>query len=297
MIRVFLKRAIIFLSIPIIISILLIVIYSFFHKLLMEEYKLDSNISEIYIGDSHIEGSINDNLIKNSKNFGQLSETYYFSYFKLKAILEANPQIKVVYLGYGYHSFSNYFEDYISGKYSKLVSPKYYFILPISEQFKLIKWNSKELPLYFKSIMLSGTKNLLSKKNYTFSGGYNNEFINVSASKESMDKRLNFQFYTEGKLNNFSVINLYYLRKIVDLCSIKNIELILFSSPLHLYYRSKLPIEYCNKYNDIIESNNLKIIDFSELKLGDEYFIPDGDHVSEKGALLVTKKINEFKKH
>jgi hypothetical protein len=295
MIKSFLKKALLFISIPATIIVFIFVVFSLLHRSLTNEYKLDDGVHEIFAGDSHIQAAINDSLMEGCMNLGQSAEAFYFSYFKLKAILASNPQINKVYLGFSYHNLSDYYEIYIRGNESQFVSSRYFFILPFSEQLKLIVWNIKDFPSYFKYVLKSGIHNVTNKKDLTFSGGYYNEFKKALAARTSMDKRLKLQFYTDGKLNDFSDINLCYFNRIIELCHARNIGLILFNTPLHAYYRSKIPVAYRNKYHDIIRANNLKVIDFSALSLDDDCYIPDGDHLSEKGARLITQKLKEQK--
>jgi len=291
----FIIRVTVFLTIPVLAGIIFFIAFSSIVSSISKEYKLKPGISEIYIGDSHIQCSVNDSLISGSKNLGHTSESYYFSYYKLKLLLDANPNIKKIYLGFSYHSLSDYYDDFITGNYSGSISPDYFFILPVSEQINFLTRDAKNFPSYIKSILKSGIENLSGKNKYTYTGRYLNRFNESSASQFSMDKRLIFQYYKDNKLNEFSEINLRYLDEIIALCKRNNIELILFNTPLHPYYRSKLPPEYINKYRSITETNDLKVIDLSSLSLEDDCYIPDGDHVSEKGSLLVTKELIRIK--
>jgi hypothetical protein len=50
------------------------------------------------------------------------------------------------------------------------------------------------------------------------------------------------------------------------------------------------------KYNEIISKNNLNTIDFSTLSLDDSSYTADGDHVSYRGCLLVSKRLQEIEK-
>lgn len=54
------------------------------------------------IGASDIEFSLNSEIIKNSCNVACPAENYFYSYYKLRFILQGNPQIKTVILGFGY---------------------------------------------------------------------------------------------------------------------------------------------------------------------------------------------------
>jgi len=289
--QLFIKKIVLFFSIPFSIGFVFYVILSFILSSLLKGYKLDSNIREIFIGDSHITAAIDDNLIKNSKNLSQNAEAFLYSYFKLKVILESNPEIERVYLGYSYHNISSYQK----GLYSNFIYSRYFFILPLTERIKLVKGNIREFPLYLIIIIKSGVKNLLTKGDYTFLTDYVEAYENRSASKESMDKIINYYFYTNGKLKDLSTINLFYFHKIIHLCKTYDVELIIINTPLHSYFRSKIPNYYINNYNDFIDINQLKVIDLSTLPLNDECFWPDGDHLSKKGRLLISKEFNKQK--
>ena len=64
------------------------------------------------------------------------------------------------------------------------------------------------------------------------------------------------------------------------------------NTPLDPYYKSKIPQEYLDKYNQIVASRELKVIDFHNLKFQKEDFLKDGDHVSINGALKISKFLN-----
>jgi hypothetical protein len=103
-----------------------------------------------------------------------------------------------------------------------------------------------------------------------------------------MDKRAIQQYYIHDTLRGFSEINITYLQKIIELCKNENVELVVLNTPLHPYYKNKIPKKFIDKYNELIINNSLKQIDFSGLDLSDSCFIPDGDHVSERGATITS---------
>jgi hypothetical protein len=109
-----------------------------------------------------------------------------------------------------------------------------------------------------------------------------------------MDKRINFQYFADGCLNEFSFINMAYFEKIVNLCKDYNVEIILLNAPLHPYYKKMIPAEYESKYSELINCYKLAVIDFSSICNDDCCFTPDGDHVSLKGAMEVTEEIRKL---
>ena len=283
-VRIFLKKTLCFLSLPLAVLLLAMLAVNHSSRQVFDGFKVGTDVRTVYAGDSHVEQCINDRLIPNSANIAQNGEVYYFTYFKVKKLLENNPAIDTLYLGFSYHSLSDYNDDFVFGEFSPYISAKYFFILPNSEKVHFLKENSKNLSLYLKNILRDGLGN-------SFFGGYENTFKNTTTIQKSMDKRMAFQFYKAGKLNGFSDFNMGYFDKIVQLCREKKVEPVLLSTPLAPYYKNKIPVEYRQKYAEALREYRLKVVDFDGLVLDDSCFIPDGDHVSEKGATIVSKHL------
>ncbi|HTN68762.1 MAG TPA: hypothetical protein VLZ33_04800 [Dysgonamonadaceae bacterium] len=276
-----------------VIFIILLVLFLFATTLKAKSFKVNDDITEIYLGDSHVRYAINDKLLTHSLNLGNSSESTYLSYFKLRQILNKNPNIKKLNLGFSYHNISKYYDDYTFGKYSNSVAPNYFYILPYEEQLKMMKRNFKRVTLFLAHVLKSGIKSWFNKN--TFEGGYENSYTDVVAIEASMDERLKLQYYTSDKLQSFSLLNITYFNKIVELCKDKNIKLVLLNTPMHSYYRPKVPKKFTEKYNSIVSSKNLKVIDLTRLEMSVNCYQPDGDLVSKQGALETTKEIVRLK--
>lgn len=278
------------LAVAIVILLFLFVIATTFKT---KTFRVDNTIEEVFMGDSHVRYAVSDSLLNHSANMANSSESTYFSYYKLKQLLQSNPNIKTVYLGFSYHNISAYYDQYTYGRYS--VAPTYFYLLPIKEQLQMIKWSFKRLPSFLFNILKSGTKSWMNK--ITFQGGFDNPFTNVSARETTMNERLNFQYYEDGKLHSFSHLNLAYFDNIIALCNERNVKLIILNTPLHPYYLQKVPTKFVNKYDSLISSKNIAIMDLSQLELADHCFQPDGDLVSREGAIETTIEIIQLKKH
>lgn len=59
-------------------------------------YKLNDSVTGIIIGHSHAEGAYIDSLLPNTVNMAQSGESYFYSYIKLRKLLEANNNIRRV---------------------------------------------------------------------------------------------------------------------------------------------------------------------------------------------------------
>lgn len=293
---VFLKKTVLFFLILSSLTILLYLLLNYSNKKAISNYKTDPNINTVFLGDSHVQYAVNDHLLPNGINLAQDSESFIFSFYKLHAILENNPGIGKIYLGFGYHSLSSYYDDYIDGKFSKDIAARYFFILPDKEKAYFLNQNSRERGVFFSRIFSNSFKTLFVKPtNLSFLGKYQNPFKSTSASRGSMDKRAIQQYYLNDTIRSFSKVNIDYLQKIIELCKIKNVELVILNTPLHPYYKNKIPARFIDMYRELVNKNGLRVIDFSSLILSDSCFIPDGDHVSEKGATLTTTYLSTLK--
>lgn len=289
----FLRQIFIFFAIPFGVLMLLLFSLNYINNKAMTDYKVNTGVQSLFIGDSHVQCAVNPAWLTDAVNLSQSSESIIFSYFKVKYILQNNPAVKKIYLGFSYHNISSYEDDFTYGEYAYDITSRYFFILPPEQKKEIVKHNLKELPKFLGKLLINGSNTLVAKKeNYSFLGSYKNEYKNVAASKQSMDDRLFLQFYENGNLRGFSAVTIEYLNKITLLCKEKNIELVILKTPLHQYYKGKIPVKFIEKYDSLTSQNKLNVIDFSNLILNDSCYLPNGDHVSERGALLTT---NVFK--
>jgi hypothetical protein len=284
----FIKNVLFFLSIPTIVLLALFTGLTYLNKKSFDNYRLNADIHTLFIGDSHVQMAINDSLLPFAKNLSQNSESFKFSYYKLETLLKQNPSVKNVYLGCGYHSLSDYNDDYIFGIYSKDISARYFFILPFREQLQTMVDNRKALPTYIRNIFELGAHNITQNKQPSFLGFYENTFENACIQDKSMSKRIQNQFFDNGRVRGFSATNFFYLTQIIKLCQNNQIQLRLINTPIHPIYKSKIPQKFLMHYDSIVTQSHLSLFDFNNLNLKDSCFIPDGDHVSASGALLVT---------
>ena len=191
----FLKKICTFFIAPIIfITVLSVISITLLSK--SSYYKIDPTITDIYVGDSHIRMAVVDSLLINSQNIAINSESFYFSYYRLKKIFESENNIETVYLGFSYHSLSDYYNDFIYGKYSPSTSPKYFYLIPFSEQKKLLYYNRNILHNYLKSLIKNAYRPILSNTKF---GGYSNHYTSTKSRNSSMDKRIRFQYYRDKK--------------------------------------------------------------------------------------------------
>ena len=296
--KVFFKSIFVFVS-PVVFGIIILFISSaLLSKSIIKnsnQYEIDKNIDLIFLGDSHMTFAIIDSLIPKSSNQATIAEPYYYTFQKLKFIVQ-NNNIKKVVLAVGYHNISDYYDHLINGNLSTVFPKKIFFSLDFLEKLRVLNWNKNKLFLVLNEIVNSAFSKFsdLDSKNriYRFSDGYYNTLTDQMALLESVQKRVKSQFFSnEHQKNNYSNFNIKYLKKIIKFCFKNDIEIILIKTPLHSNYLNLVPNDFKSKLNKIIFESNAKLINLEKLPLSDSCFANDGDHLTIKGAKLLTDRL------
>jgi hypothetical protein len=292
--KLFLRRIGLFLFILFCFSATVLAVLDYLNNRAFRNYKMNPDVTTVFMGDSHIQCAVNDALLTKSRNFAQSAEASYYTYHKMKVLLETNPGIKKVYLGLGYHNISNHYDGYIFGKHAKDIAARYFLILPLKDQLMIISRNPGDFIELMGNVWNNGIKNIhLEKADNTLLGHYENYWSNVAAKKSAIDKRVLLQFYENGRLRDFSKFNIRYIQKMIELCRSANIELVIVNAPVHPYYKAKVPPVFKDKYGRLIGENKLEVFSFDALKLNDGSYVPDGDHISAEGSVFTTALFKE----
>jgi hypothetical protein len=278
-----------FISIIVTLHILLFLHFNFQVKRNINNYILPKHINSLIIGDSHIQLAFNEKLIENSVNISNASEVYMHSYEKIKKITTNNSQIRTIYIGASYHNFSSYYDTEI---YSLNSFKKYFYIYSIHEQIQQI--GKYEINSDFVS---SVYKQFFSNIFSDWMGGFEVIKSDIFLTKKTIRKRILAQYYNENTLNSLSKNNIEFLKQIISYCNSKNIELVIVNTPLHHAYQEHIPAKFKNFYLNFMQSNKLKVIDFVKYSFSNDDFLPDGDHLSEKGSKKVSKIFNSLINH
>lgn len=284
--KLFIKQLTIFIAVIVVAFISFLSIkYTFFIK----PYMVSKNVDAIIAGDSNVQNAINDSLLKGFKNISLSSEGYIYSYSKIKEILKYNPHIKNVFLGFSYHNLSSYYDDYITGKFAQSVIPRYITVIDLREFIALI-WAGPHL-------IRPALKALISTSNdYSYIGAFPN-MTDFAFNKESMLRRSAIQYFSNGDLRGFSDINKRYFLEIIKLCKDNGVSLILINTPLHNDYLLEIPDKFINTLNSIVEESRIQIMNFEGLELTNNCFLPDGTHLTTRGALLTTEYFKKIVKN
>lgn len=242
---------------------------------------LKENKELLIVGHSHSECAYNDSLINGAINFSHSGESYFYTYFKTKKLIEQNPTIKTVFIEFANNQINQAMNDWIwDEKYMSYRFPKYGVFMDV-ESYKLL---ANKNP----TCLLSSTRNLIKNSiKSTFRGFKNQEDIGgyiylVRDKTDSLLANLPVHAVTKNGTQEISERNLEYLRKTVDFLISKNIKIFLVRSPMHAKYEG-----YNNeqKFQEILHSrfSDIEFLDFSKFHAADSEF-GDLEHLNHKGA-------------
>lgn len=262
--------------------------------------KLKDNIDVVFSGDSNVECSVNDKLISNSINIATSGEAYFYSYAKIKALLEHNYQIKKVFLGYSPGKLSKYIESrwLFSEEFIIEKVRNYNYVLSGSEKKILFKSNSKAyIQGLLQSVLFNFTGFLSSirlkrpnEKIYKF-GGY--KYLERNKLKEDIERQslIDPDEELQKQPGQFQE---KYLTMISELCKKMSVELILLDTPKYQYLPSSE--KDTSGYPNIRNFKSVPsdpILDLSHLILPDSCFA-DITHLNYKGAKIFSEYLNNL---
>ncbi|MBN2890725.1 MAG: hypothetical protein JXL97_02560 [Bacteroidales bacterium] len=284
-----------------IIVLSVLVLITIVNKILMRHYNpfmLDRDKHLLIIGDSHTKYAFNDKILNNVCNMSYNADSYFYTYVKMKQIVELNPQIDTVFISFSIHNIHKCIEDmWLFNKSHLHDRLKLYLPMLDFEDFRfLFKIDKSELisscfgqilfPLYIK----------LEKKRF---GGY--EDLKYNNLKNELEKLESDGIWKEYISFEESEIETKYLIKTINLCKSHNKVVVLVNTPLHKSLNDRQENLY-QFYNDYF--SDILFYDFSKIEMKDEYF---GDlvHLNSLGSTyfsgLIEKdrlfKLNNARSH
>lgn len=246
-------------------------------------YSIGSDLSYIILGDSHPESAFNDSLIDGFKNIAQGGEAYFYTYYKIKKIINSNSNIKTVFIDISTSQLSTAVNEWIWGddqilrqypKYSPIIDYNGFILLLSHNSSAVLKSQSVSLKNNIKFIREKGNKNFIEEMDW---GGY------VSLIRDKTDSLIN-----AIPLNNIvdkfvvSSVNLEYLIKTITFCKKNGVKVFLIRSPLHARYSG---LAHEKQFNAILRDKfaAIEFLDFRDYPLQNSEF-GDLEHLNYLGA-------------
>ena len=258
------------------------------------DFRLKEHPVYLVVGHSHPECAFNDSLISGLKNISKSGEACFYSYQKLKTVLNQNPSIKTVFI-----EFTNN---------------------QIEEEMDRWTWDNKHITRYpdFVPFMSNRDKALLFKHNgdgflnlVSISARY--ALLRIVTNDYNYEKQLGgYQFLVQDitdsvlrilnkketdnhkKPVTISETNLNYLSAMIHYCKRHHVEPVLIRSPLHKGF-----FRFVDEraYKNILKKrfSDVTWLDFSSFPIKDSGFA-DPEHLNYKGARVFSLWFNEILK-
>jgi len=258
-------------------------------------FKSPTNPKNVSFGNSHPQCALNDSLIFDFRNYSTSGETYFYTFQKLKNVLDQNPSVDNVFI-----SFSNDYinkrrdssvwkDDCLSQFYSTF-SP----FLDLEDNELILKNNFTGLLNYF-SIAVRKNHEKVMGGNYNYDsdlGGYLYLNINKTDSILSVIDEHNSKVNTDHYNTNdyYQSPTFIYLKKIINYCNANNKKIFLVRIPVHSMH---IDLKNEKDFNEIINDHfsSTEFLDFINFPLSNSEF-GDLGHLNSQGASIFSLWIN-----
>jgi hypothetical protein len=247
---------------------------------------LNVDATTLIVGDSHLMSALIPGRMENTENVCAGAESYLMTYYKLIRVLNDNPQVNQVLLGFSYNNFSTYQDDRITGDRAKSQFNRYYPVLPL----RLVKYvpmnRTKFVHTYVQKMMLYPNKDV-----FPYRGGFQSHEPGIHMA--DVRKTINKHFFPDGKASGISFQSSAYLDSIISLCDQRNVNLVLVSAPVHQFYAEEVPLHikvfYERKYEELLD-RDVPVLHYINKSMRNGNF-KDFDHLAFSGAEQFTEII------
>ena len=276
----FLKNILSFLILLILIIFFSDITLSYFQNR-FSSFKLIENPKYIILGHSQSAMAYNDTIISDLRNLSDLGESYFYTFIKLKKILEHNKTIETIFLEYSSNQVIDTMDEWIWGfKKMNYRYPKYSSYMNFYENLVLIRNNPIDfLFAYSSSLRYKLEFFLFNDLNVSNSIGGFRMNKTTSKNEEIINERV---IKYESLPVKSSKKNIEYLIKIINYCKELNVNVVLISSPTLSHNNNKIYLRLLEN-----ELSEVAYFNFSEFPLNHIYF-EDNIHLNFEGANLIS---------
>lgn len=276
---------------------LLVLVVSFASKKYVEAraaFTIKPSTTNIILGHSQPECGLIDSLIINTENFSQGGESYFYTFQKVKKLLAVNEKIENVFISFSNNQISDEMNKWTFGdKYINNYYPKYSFMMDYPDYKLLLKNNYSAVVRADFKATINNTKFIMAKdKSYLKDrnwGGY----LKIEWNKvDSLMKKNYLDKLDKKQFTTLSYTNIYYLHKIIDLCTSKKVGVVLFRTPIH---ERLIQIQNEALFKKVTSENfkSVVFLDLSHFPIAKNGFA-DFSHLNYKGATAFSKFFNDM---
>jgi hypothetical protein len=290
--KVFLKDLLRFIAFFLGVMLVLIVGTTFLARNLIN-FEIPAHKTILIVGDSRPESGLNDEILENTFNFSQSGTAYFYSYVKIRTMLEHNPHIDTIVLGFAYEDIAMPRDEWFRGPETiKFKMPKYLPLFGLQDLAALFQANPSEVTKNIHRTIVYNSaailKFVISGQGSDHWGGY--QYLERNKLEQAKDRLPST--IDEADLQP-SQYQQKYLLEIYHLAQSRDVDLILLKTPIH---EMKQAIEniYIDRFYSLVEEKmpEATIIDHSRVAIPDEGF-GDLEHLNFKGAEIYSEYLKE----
>ena len=247
------------------------------------DFEIPGSPEYLVVGHSHPEYLFNDSIIDNLKNFGHSGETYFYTYLKLKQLINQNKRVKFVLVEFTNGNIEKDMDHQIwDDSHIGFRYPLYAPFMDLNDKQLLLSNNISGFINSNSVSLRDGLTNRIRKNSYHFLpdiGGYAPVTYNKT---DSLVYAVTKNKSRKGKAI-ISENNLAYLSKIVQFLKSRGIKVIFVRSPQHPLYPVRNNELVYQEYRKT-KFSDIDFWDFNNFPLdADEY--ADLEHVNYKGSI------------
>jgi hypothetical protein len=270
-------------------------------------FRLEAPVGTLAVGDSHPQASLDPAVLAGGANVANSAENLFFTFYKLRFLLDRNPAITNVILGLAPHNFSKgYQESLLFGETATLEDFEAYYPLLDREGRRTLRSPRRGyllatlkydlgVPIQFyrnRAVTKLLMGRVVHRADFDWVGGfYGSERSDLDVEK--MRRKITLYYLgADGRYTGVSDLMRLSLHRIMALCQERDVRLWIYTSPEHAWFRSRVPREANLAFERVRADAQrdfpaVRWLDFSESPLPDEAF-GDGDHTNARGARIVS---------
>lgn len=266
-------------------------------------FRLDENTETLIIGASRSDACFDTTQIPNSRSVSLNGEPLFFTYHKLRNILNNNTGVKNVIMATGAAHVGICQDRYLYAEdsISRRNHMAYYPFLNAEGKRQIRRFSEYYitaaarydygLPLgYMKDLkpVINHYRQRFAVSDFECWQGSGPIDAESHVSLSHIEKKIDSYFYDNGDVGSQSQLAVEHMEKLVRLCESTGIRLWMIKTPLHENFRDLVPQDCIDTHSELVQTlaqnhEHVELLDYSTMPLDTLKFY-DGDHLNSDGA-------------
>lgn len=264
----------------------------------------------LIVGASHAATNIDPSYFDHAVSIGRNGEPVFFTYHKLRSVLERDPQVEHVIYALSVNHVGASQDALVFGDdaRSRETTMAYFPFLDRAGRRRLARWSADwllasakhdlGLPLGYMDdlrLVVAYYRGRVHLGSYPCWGGFEPVPDRERVDPQVIDEKLRFYFYEDGKVGAPSALAIEHVLATAALCERRSVRLTLVSTPLHERFRAGVPASVAHAFAGLIAEvleryPEVRYLDESTRFAGEPLFF-DGDHLGRSGSVRFSRAL------